>query len=103
MLINTTCVCVGGGGGEGVTYCLHQLILHVCLGRGQTLIFTVCLCVGRGDSGSALTQTDWQASEASETLFSHVYGNSREIYIYVTVPGKRAHVAQIMIFLYRRF
>ena len=25
----------------------------------------------------------WRASEASETLFSHVYGNSRYIYIYV--------------------
>ena len=27
-------------------YCLHQLILHVCLGRGQALIIT--LCVGKG-------------------------------------------------------
>ena len=25
------------------------------------------------------------------------------VHIYVRVPGKRAHVAQIMIFLYRRF
>ena len=28
----------------------------------------------------------WRASEASETLFSHVYGNSR--YIYVQVKKK---------------
>ena len=27
----------------------------------------------------------WRASEASETLFSHVYGNSRYIYIYIYV------------------
>ena len=27
----------------------------------------------------------------------------RDIHIYVTVPGKRVLVAQIMIFLYRRF
>ena len=27
----------------------------------------------------------WRASEASETLFSHVYGNSRYIYIYTYV------------------
>ena len=26
---------------------------------------------------------NWRASEASETLFSHVYGNSRYIYIQV--------------------
>ena len=29
----------------------------------------------------ASEQGNWRASEASETLFSHVYGNSRYIYI----------------------
>ena len=29
------------------------------------------------------TRSNWRASEASETLFSHVYGSSRYIYIYV--------------------
>ena len=32
-----------------------------------------------------LTFIYWRASEASETLFSHVYGNSREIYIYIYI------------------
>ena len=31
----------------------------------------------------ASEQCNWRASEASETLFSHVYGSSRYIYIYV--------------------
>ena len=32
-----------------------------------------------------------------------VQSRFRVIYVYVTVPGKRVLVAQIMIFLYRRF
>ena len=34
--INTVCV------REGEIYSCHQLILHVCLGRGKALIITVC-------------------------------------------------------------
>ena len=30
-----------------------------------------------------LLSTGWRVSEASETLFSHVYGSSRYIYIYI--------------------
>ena len=54
---------------EGETECLHslilrvcagmgdlyQLILHMCLGRGHALSFT--LCVGRGDRVLALINT----------------------------------------------
>ena len=43
-LINTECV------SEGEIYSLHQLILHVCLGKGQALIITVCVCVWDGDT-----------------------------------------------------
>ena len=48
---------------------------------------------------------NWRASEANETLFSHVYGNLRYIYIYtvyVTGSAKRYTNAQAMIFLYKR-
>ena len=46
--------------------------------------------VGRTYAGGAflnffdfLDYTYWRASEASETLFSHVDGNSRYIYVYM--------------------
>ena len=35
---------------------------------------------------------NWRASEASETLFSHVYGNSRyNIYIYICTSVSNTH------------
>ena len=36
---------------------------------------------------------NWRASEASETLFSHVYGISRYIYIRMSVSNMHAHVS----------
>ena len=38
------------------------------------------------------THANWRASEASETLFSHVYGNSRYIYVYIRTSVSNTHV-----------
>ena len=35
-------------------YSLHQLKLHVCLGRGQALIINVCVCVWEGETEFSL-------------------------------------------------
>ena len=40
---------------------------------------------------------NWRASEASETLFSHVYGNSRYIYICTSVSNTHARVSVLRI------
>ena len=45
---------------------------------------------------------NWRASEASETLFSHVYGNSRYIYIYIRTSVSNAHV-HVNVFLRIKF
>ena len=37
---------------------------------------------------------DWRASEASETLFSHVYGSSRYIYIFITYLPRSLYIFQ---------
>ena len=55
--------------------------------RGGILGWNIDIYSTRSD------QFDWSVSHAYVI----------KIYIYVTVPGKRVLVAQIMIFLYRRF
>ena len=44
----------------------------------------------------------WRASEASKTLFSHVYGNSRYIYIYICTSVSNTHV-RVNVFLRIKF
>ena len=46
-LINSMCV------RKGEIYSLHQVILHVSLGRGQALI-NVCVCVWEGETEFSL-------------------------------------------------
>ena len=43
----------------------------------------------------------WRASEASETLFSHVYGSSRYIYIYYIPPPLTVHFSMTRSVIYQ--
>ena len=56
---------------------------HAQLEEAQRQIGTVCI--------------NWRASEASETLFSHVYGNSRYIYVYMRTSVSNTHARVIVL------
>ena len=72
---------------------LSEALYFIRLCSGQKKV--TCSCVGLFMAEKRLeleTYANWRASEASETLFSHVYGNSRYIYVYIRTSVSNTHV-----------
>ena len=91
----------------------HTLIVYLCSEDGKIALsyascnFTAILAkthkvIPNFTPACAVTYTNWRASEASETLFSHVYGNSRYIFIYICTSVSNTHV-RVNVFLRIKF
>ena len=84
--------CTFGASGESSGQLSHSVSTYTASNQDPNQ----CTYGGASSSGESSVQpsrsvSSWRASEASETLFSHVYGNSRYIYIYICTSVSNTH------------